>query len=67
VRDNQGRPFATKTYQSLFDELTEHIGVATAFARVPGGETKAGSGKVHADYIVFEVMADNIDRRAPAA
>jgi hypothetical protein len=63
VRNNDGRPFAAKTYQSLRDELTEHYGGVTAFTRAPAeGETKAGTGKVHDDIIVFEVMVDKIDR-----
>jgi len=63
VRDNEGCPFAAKTYQSLRDERTEHYGGVTAFTRAPAeGEIKTGSGKVHDDIIVFEVMADKIDR-----
>jgi hypothetical protein len=63
VRDNEGRAFAAKTYQSLRDELTERYGGVTAFTRAPAeGEVKAGSGKVHDDIIVFEVMTDKIDR-----
>jgi hypothetical protein len=33
VRDNEGRPFAATSYQSLRDELTEHYGGVTAFTR----------------------------------
>ena len=63
VRDNEGRPFAAEVYQSLRDELTEHYGGVTAFTRAPAeGETKTGSGKVHDDIVVFEVMTDEIDR-----
>ena len=36
VRDNEGRPFAAKTYQALRDELTELYGGATGFTRGAG-------------------------------
>jgi hypothetical protein len=66
VRDNEGRPFAARTYQNLRDELTEFYGGVTAFTRAPAeGETKRGSGNVHDDIddiIVFEVMTEEIDR-----
>ena len=63
LRDNEGRPFATKTYQNLRDELTDLYGGVTAFTRAPReGETKTGGVKVHDDIIVFEVMADKLDR-----
>ena len=33
VLDNEGRPFAAKTYRTLRDELTERYGGVTAFTR----------------------------------
>jgi hypothetical protein len=63
VRDNEGRPFAAKSYQSLRDELTEHYGGVTAFTRAPAeGESKANTGKVLDDIVVIEVMTDMVDR-----
>lgn len=63
VGDKEGRPFAAGLYRNLRDELTERYGGVTAFTRAPAeGETKAGSGRVHDDIVVFEVMADKIDR-----
>lgn len=63
VSDKEGRPFAAGFYQNLRDELTERYGGVTAFTRAPAeGETKASCGKVHDDIVVFEVMADKIDR-----
>jgi hypothetical protein len=63
VRDNEGHPFAAKTYQTLRDELTEQYGGVTVFTRAPAeGETKAAGGKVHDDIVVYEVMTEKIDR-----
>jgi hypothetical protein len=63
VSDKEGRPFAAGLYRNLRDELTERYGGVTAFTRAPAeGETKAGSGNVHDDIVVFEVMADEIER-----
>jgi hypothetical protein len=63
VSDKEGRSFAAGLYRNLRDELTERYGGVTAFTRAPAeGETKAGSGRVHDDIVVFEVMADKIDR-----
>jgi hypothetical protein len=62
--NNEGRPFAAKTYQSLRDEITEYYGGVTAVTRAPTeGETNAGTGNAHDDIVVFEVMTDKIDRR----
>ena len=63
LRDKKGRPFAARIYQGLRDDLTERYGGVTAFTRAPAeGETRAGSGKVHDDIVLFEVMTDKIDR-----
>jgi hypothetical protein len=63
LRDKKERPFAARIYQSLRDDLTERYGGVTAFTRAPAeGETRAGSGKVHDDIVLFEVMTDKIDR-----
>lgn len=63
VRDNEGRPFAARTYQALRDELTELYGGVTSFTRAPAqGETKCGHEKVRDDIVVLEVMTENIDR-----
>ncbi len=63
VSDKEGRPFAAALYRNLRDELTERYGGVTASTCAPAeGETKAGSGNVHDDIVVFEVMADEIER-----
>jgi len=63
LRDKKGRPFAARIYQSLRDDLTERYRGVTAFTRAPAeGETRAGSGKVRDDIVLFEVMTDKIDR-----
>ena len=63
LRDNEGHPFAAKTYQTVRDELTERYDGVTAFTRAPAeGETKAAGGKVQDDIIVYEVMTEKVDR-----
>ena len=63
VRDNEGRPFAARTYQALRDELIDLYGGVTSFTRAPAqGETKCGDEKVRDDIIVLEVMTEDINR-----
>jgi hypothetical protein len=63
LRDNEGRPFAARTYESLRDGLSEQYGGVTAFTRAPAeGETRSAGGKVHDDIVVYEVMTEKIDR-----
>jgi hypothetical protein len=62
LRDNEGHPFAARTYKILRDELSEQYGGVTAFTRAPAeGESKAANGKVHDDIVVYEVMTETID------
>jgi hypothetical protein len=63
LRDNEGHPFAARTYDTLRDELSERYGGVTAFTRAPAeGETKTAGGKVRDDIVVYEVMTEKIDR-----
>jgi hypothetical protein len=64
IRDNEGKHFARATYKRMREELAELFGGVTAFMRSPAkGETKKGSETVRDDIVVFEVMAETIDRK----
>jgi hypothetical protein len=62
--DNDGRRFGAEPFALVREELVEHFGGFTAFARNPAeGLWEAGDGERRRDEIViFEVMADWIDR-----
>ena len=64
LADNDGKPFAPGLHAAVRDELAEHFGGVTAFTRSPAeGLWKAGEGEPERDDIViFEVMADWLDR-----
>jgi hypothetical protein len=64
LSDNEGKPFAPELRTQVRDELVEHFGGVTAFTRSPAeGLWKAGEGGAERDDIViFEVMADWLDR-----
>lgn len=64
LRDNEGRSFETDLFGQVREELVEHFGGLTAFTRSPAeGLWKAEEGEHSRDEIViFEVMADWIDR-----
>jgi hypothetical protein len=61
--DNDGNHFPPEAYRKLRAELSERFGGLTAFTRAPaeglwtdGGETS------HDEIVIFEVMADELDR-----
>jgi hypothetical protein len=61
--DNAGEHFPQAPYRQVRAELTERFGGLTAFTRAPaeglwtdGGETS------HDEIVVFEVMAERLDR-----
>ena len=64
VADNEGSAFPPDLYRDLAAELTERCGGLTAFTRAPAeGRWKEDGGGVAADEIViFEVMAESLDR-----
>jgi hypothetical protein len=63
LRDNHGRPFGPETRMQVRDELAERFGGVTVFSRAPaeGVWTEQG-GAARDDLVVFEVMADELDR-----
>ncbi|HET9640551.1 MAG TPA: hypothetical protein VFP12_15235 [Allosphingosinicella sp.] len=64
LSDNEGKPFAAELHGLVRDELAEHFGGVTAFTRSPAeGLWKQGDGAAERDdIIIFEVMADWLDR-----
>ena len=64
LSDNDGAPFAAAEFRRVSDELTERFGGLTAFNRAPAeGLWKDGSeGASRDEIVIFEVMADEIDR-----
>jgi hypothetical protein len=62
--DNDGRPFPAERFGAVRKELLEHFGGLTAFTRSPAeGLWEAADGERKRDEVViFEVMADWIDR-----
>ncbi len=64
VQDNDGRGYPRESYHTLMQRLTEKFGGVTAYTRAPAtGVWEAGSGeKVRDQVVVYEVMADELDR-----
>lgn len=65
LSDKEGKPFAADLYAQVRDALVGHFGGVTAFSRSPAeGLWQGGEGEPERDEIViFEVMADWLDRR----
>ncbi|HEX6375649.1 MAG TPA: hypothetical protein VFZ91_08000 [Allosphingosinicella sp.] len=64
VRDNAGNRFGPASFAKVREELLEHFGGLTAFTRSPAeGLWESAEGECDRDeIIIFEVMADWIDR-----
>lgn len=61
--DERGRRFARAKYASLRKTLTDRFGGATIYSRAPAeGLWDEGEGVVRDDIVIFEAMADAIDR-----
>ncbi|HEX2763586.1 MAG TPA: hypothetical protein VHM92_07030 [Allosphingosinicella sp.] len=61
--DNEGRHFGPEVYAKVREELLERFGGLTAFTRSPAEGLWVEDGERSRDeIIVFEVMADWIDR-----
>jgi hypothetical protein len=62
--DNEGRRFVAVDFDRVRDELAEAFGGVTAFRRAPAeGVWKESGGELTQDrVVVFEVMADSLDR-----
>ncbi len=63
LNDDDGRPFGAAALNRVRDELAERFGGVTAFSRSPAEGVWKEGGEVSRDQIVvFEVMADALDR-----
>jgi hypothetical protein len=61
---NDGQPLPAAHFGAVREELVEHFGGLTAFTRSPAeGLWESGEGeRVRDEVVIFEVMADWIDR-----
>ena len=64
VRDNAGEPYPRSHYDELAGRLTDRFGGVTAYTRAPAtGLWETASGETVRDQVVvYEVMADDLDR-----
>jgi hypothetical protein len=63
VFDSAGSPFPADVYHKVRAKLTEKFGGLTAYSRAPAeGLWSDGSEVKRDDIIVFEVMAESLDR-----
>ena len=63
LRDNQGRAFGADHYDAVRGELTRRFGGLTAYSRAPAeGLWEEDGGAARDDVVVYEVMADQLDR-----
>jgi len=62
--DNKGRRFPRAKLNRVEDLLAKRFGGITMFKRAPaeGLSRRGGGGMTHDEIIVFEVMADELDR-----
>ncbi len=61
--DNEGRAFAREDFDRVRHELTDRFGGVTAFSRAPAeGVWKEGGEETRDQIVIFEVMADRLDR-----
>ena len=62
--DNTGQRFANARFAQVTDELTDRYGGVTAYLRSPAqGSWREHGGTVdHDEVVMFEVMADDLDR-----
>ncbi|HWW76571.1 MAG TPA: hypothetical protein VNZ44_14335 [Pyrinomonadaceae bacterium] len=61
--DNEGRAFGAAEFDRVRDELARRFGGVTAFRRSPAeGVWREGGGESRDRVVVFEVMAEELDR-----
>ena len=63
LRDDSGRPFDAAHYAAVRGELAGRFGGLTAYTRAPAeGVWQGPDGRARDDVVVYEVMADQLDR-----
>lgn len=63
LRDNDGRPFDPAHHAAVRRELAARFGGLTAYSRAPAeGLWDGPEGRARDDVVVYEVMADQLDR-----
>ena len=63
VYDNEGRRFGAGEFDRVSDELAARFGGVTAFRRSPAeGVWRDGGGESRDRVVIFEVMAEGLDR-----
>jgi hypothetical protein len=61
--DNEGRRVARGEFARVREELVARFGGLTAFTRSPAeGVWDEGEGRSHDEIVIFEVMAEALDR-----
>jgi hypothetical protein len=62
--DNAGQRFDRELYDAVGQELVDRFGGMTAYTRSPatGQWAQDGDEVVHDDIVVYEVMAEDLDR-----
>ena len=62
--DNERKLFPQDAYERVRDELTERFGGLTSYVQSPakGLWRETGSATVHDDIVIYEVMAEQLDR-----
>lgn len=64
LADNGGQEFPKEMFRDVQRELTDRFGGLTAFTRAPaeGRWAEGGGAPCHDDIVIFEVMAEELDR-----
>jgi len=63
LADNEGRAFGAGEFNRVRDELAARFGGVTAFRRAPAeGVWAEGGGVSRDEVVIFEVMADALER-----
>jgi hypothetical protein len=65
LRDNEGKPFPPAEFARLRTVLTDRFGGLTAYTRAPAQgiwDPEDGPGEQRDDVVIYEVMADPLDR-----
>jgi hypothetical protein len=63
LADSDGQPFPRSDYARVRGELSDRFGGITSYSRAPAeGVWKEGGETSRDDVVVFEVMAEDLDR-----